>query len=38
MRAAHQYVKMTAGQVQAAYAKYIRPHDLVQVVQGPEPK
>ena len=38
MRAAHRYVKMTAPQVQAAYAKYIRPKDLVQVVQGPAPK
>ena len=37
MRAAHQYVKTTAGEVQAAYAKYIRPNDLVQVVQGPTP-
>jgi zinc protease len=37
-RAARQYVKMTAGEVQAAYAKYIRPNDLVQVVQGPAPK
>ena len=37
MRAARQYVKTTAGEVQAAYAKYIRPNDLVQVVQGPTP-
>lgn len=38
MRVAHLYVKMTAGEVQAAYAKYMRPKDLVQVVQGPAPK
>jgi zinc protease len=37
MIAAHRYVKLTAPQVEAAYAKYIRPNDQVQVVQGPTP-
>jgi zinc protease len=36
-RAAHIYVKLTAGDVKAAYAKWLRPDDLVEVVQGPEP-
>ena len=37
IRAAHVYVKLTAGDVKAAYAKWLRPEDLVEVVQGPEP-
>ncbi len=37
-RAAHRYVDLTAAQVQAAYAKWLRPDALVQVVQGPAPK
>jgi zinc protease len=37
MISAHRYMKLTAAQVKAAYAKYIRPDDLVQVVQGPAP-
>ena len=37
-RAAHQYLKLTAEQVQAAFAKWVRPNDLVQVTQGPSPK
>ena len=37
MIAARRYVKLSAAQVEAAYARYIRPDDLVQVVQGPAP-
>jgi zinc protease len=29
---------MTAQEVQAAFAKWIRPGDLVQITEGPEPK
>jgi zinc protease len=36
--AARMYVKLTPQQVQAAFAKWIRPHDLVQVTEGPNPK
>ena len=36
--AAHKYVLLTAPQVQAAFAKWIRPGELVQVTQGPPPK
>jgi zinc protease len=36
--AARQYVKLTADDVRAAFEKWIRPGDLVQVTQGPEPK
>ncbi|MCL5282765.1 MAG: insulinase family protein [Planctomycetes bacterium] len=36
--AARQYVKLTADDVRAAFEKYLRPDDLVQVTQGPEPK
>ncbi|HXR47274.1 MAG TPA: pitrilysin family protein [Candidatus Limnocylindrales bacterium] len=36
-RAAHIYVKLTARDVKAAYAKWLRPEDLVEVVQGPVP-
>ena len=32
-RAAHIYVKLTARDVKAAYAKWLRPDDLVEVVQ-----
>ncbi len=38
MRAAHRYMQLTAAQVQAAFAKWIRPDDLVQVTRGPAPK
>lgn len=38
VKAANIYVKLTPEQVQAAFAKWIRPSDLVQVVQGPSPK
>ena len=37
-RAAHRYVAMTAEQVQAAFAKWLRPRDWVQVTEGPEPR
>ena len=36
-RAAHLYVKLTARDVKAAYAKWLRPDDLIEVVQGPAP-
>jgi zinc protease len=31
------YAKLTAAQIRAAFAKYIRPNAFVQVVQGPNP-
>ena len=37
-RAARQYVKLTADDVRRAFEKYLRPDDLVQATQGPEPK
>ncbi len=37
IRAAHIYVKLKARDVKAAYAKWLRPDDLVEVVQGPVP-
>jgi zinc protease len=36
-RAARIYLKLTARDVKAAYARWLRPDDLVQVVQGPVP-
>jgi zinc protease len=36
--AAKDYAAMTAEQVQAAFAKWVRPADLVQITQGPLPK
>ena len=36
--AARIYAKLTPKQVQAAFAKWIRPHDLVQVTEGPNRK
>ena len=36
--AARRYVALSSEQVRAAYAKWVRPSDLVQVVQGPPPK
>jgi zinc protease len=36
--AAHHYVALDAPQVKAAFAKWLRPDDLVQVVQGPNPQ
>jgi zinc protease len=37
-RAARRCLALTAGDVQAAFAKWLRPDDLVQTSQGPEPK
>jgi len=37
-RAARRYLTLTADDVRAAFVKYLRPDDLVQVTQGPEPK
>ncbi|HUN60883.1 MAG TPA: pitrilysin family protein [Candidatus Sulfotelmatobacter sp.] len=36
--AAQRYVGLTAEQVQAAFAKWLRPNDLVEVTQGPNPQ
>ncbi len=36
--AGEHYLKLTAPQVQKAFARWVRPNDLVQVVQGPTPK
>lgn len=36
--AASHYLRLTPNEVQAAFAKWIRPRDLVQVVQGPNPQ
>lgn len=36
--AAHHYVELTAPQVQAAFAKWFRAKDLVQVTEGPNPQ
>ena len=35
--AAHHYMNLTAKQVQTAFAKWVRPDALVEVVQGPAP-
>jgi len=37
LRAARQYARLTAKAVTAAFAKWVRPQDLVQVTQGPAP-
>ncbi len=37
-RAARRYAEITPQQVQAAYAKWLRPNDLVQVTLGPNPQ
>jgi zinc protease len=37
-RAAQRYFNMTADEVRAAFAKWVRPNDFVQVVRGPAPK
>lgn len=37
-QAARRYVKLDAAEVQAAFAKWLRPDQLVQVVQGPNPQ
>jgi len=36
--AAHRYMKLNAAQVQSAFLKYVRPDDLVQITQGPNPQ
>lgn len=38
IRAAHRYVTLTPEDVRAAFAKWVRPDDLVQVTQGPPPQ
>ena len=38
VRAARRYSDITAAQVQAAFGKWLRPGDLVQVTLGPTPK
>lgn len=38
IRAAERYKSLSAEQVRAAFAKWIRPTDFVQVVEGPTPK
>jgi len=38
IRAANIYVKLSAGDVKAVFAKWIRPADLVQITQGPPPQ
>lgn len=37
-RAARDYQQITAGQIQTAFGKWIRPEDLVQVTLGPPPQ
>jgi zinc protease len=37
-RAARRYAEITPEQVQVAYAKWLRPGDLVQITLGPNPK
>jgi len=37
-RAAERYVKLSAKDVQAAFAKWVHPRDLVQITQGPNPQ
>jgi zinc protease len=36
--AAQRYIELNADQVKAAFAKWVRPNDLVQVTQGPNPQ
>jgi len=36
--AAQQYMQLTSGQIQAAFAKWIHPANLAQVTQGPNPQ
>jgi len=38
VRAGKIYAKLSAKDVEKAFAKWIRPNDLAQVTQGPEPK
>ncbi len=35
---AEHYLQASAPQVQAAFAKWVRPHDFVRIVTGPGPK
>jgi zinc protease len=37
-RAAKRYLQMTAPEIKAAYAKWLRPADLVQITEGPAPQ
>jgi zinc protease len=37
-RAARRYLKLTADQVREAFARWLRPADLIQVTQGPSPQ
>ena len=36
--AGEHYLKLTAKDIQQAFARYLRPADLVQIVQGPAPQ
>jgi zinc protease len=36
-RAARRYIELSADQVQAAFRKWMRPDDMVQVSEGPTP-
>ena len=36
--AAERYVEVTADQIKAAFGKWLRPDDLVQVTEGPKPE
>ncbi len=38
VRAAERYEKLSAEEVRAAFSKWIRPGDLVEVIEGPAPK
>jgi zinc protease len=38
LRAAEQYLRLTAKMVRAAFAKWLRPQDLVEVTEGPQPR
>ena len=38
IREAERYQKLSAEEVRAAFAKWIRPRDFVEVLQGPPPK
>jgi zinc protease len=38
IQAAHRYVKLTAADVRNAYARWLRPDDLVEITQGPVPQ
>jgi zinc protease len=37
VRAAQRYAELTAGDVQTAFQKWLRPADLASVIQGPAP-